>query len=207
VQQELDASQLDRGALWTEFQELAARSDHALALEYLVQLGQRLPVRDRTAIALAVTHLLAPAEWPRAWDAPRSKLVSALDELLMETDSLAPGSLFRAPGASSPHLGDATTMAFCHALLVLCRDLLRVPCARAEVRYVARLCNMAIRVYEYTYRIALEMEDVALDELKATRLRYAIAYQKYAQAARELNDACGVVLFEALDTPLEGQER
>jgi hypothetical protein len=37
-------------------------------------------------------------------------------------------------------------------------------------------------------------------------MRYVVAFQQFAQAARDLNDAVGAVIFLGLDARLEGPE-
>lgn len=203
LQQDLQGGEIDPDLLWTEFQDLAARSPHADALQHLVRLGQKLPARDRSTIAMAITGMLAPVEWPEEWEAVRGKLVNALGGLTREANPLTPDSLAKVLGP-----GDRGLEATGWAVLRSAHDLLRTPCRRDELRIVAHLCNVGTTTCVTAYRRALKrLGERAADEgIVFARRRYSVVALQYAQAAREINEACGTALFEAIDAPLEDQE-
>jgi hypothetical protein len=143
--------------------------------------------------------MLAPVEWPVAWEDARERLVRALVELVREASDTT----------NMVALGEEKALHFAGwSALSMARDLLRIPCRRDELRIVARLCVMSTFWCWSAFRRALlRLGEHAADErIVAARRRYAIAFATYAEAARAMNDACGAVLFTGLDLTFEDRE-
>lgn len=87
-------------------------------------------------------------------------------------------------------------------------QLLSTPCRRDQLRPIARLCDLGLHGIMGTYRSALARErgEALSGPLLDARMRFAAAFDRYAQAARALNSAAGEVLFERLDERLEMPE-
>jgi hypothetical protein len=190
--------QRDVEATWTRFQKLAERSERADILKFIVRVGLVLPDEERYGLAAATTMLLAPIEWPSEWSEVRPALVAALDTLVEETDPDAEESFFALHDLGA----DAELQRVGHLVLHGARDLLRRPCRRDELPIVARLCNIGNAACIGTYRRAIQRSRQDASIHRDTRARYRSAFAGYAEAAEELNDTVGVVLFEGLDAPL-----
>jgi hypothetical protein len=132
MQQQSAGGTLDAEAAWDAFRAVVATSEHA-ALPELCARFHAAPARDRLALAGTIASLLAPVEWPTSWRDARLGLVNALDALVRET---APDSIPFDLTLDERDLyhGGWTDLA-------LARDLLRVPCRRDELRWVAKLCD------------------------------------------------------------------
>lgn len=194
----------DPDAAWTKFEELALSSERANILKAVVRLGRLLPELERYRLAVAITRILAPVEWPPAWSAARPALVEALDALVEEADPDADDSFV----ATHDVDGNPDLRYVNHHVLYAARSLLRRPCRRDELRTVALLCNTGVALLLKEYRRATKDADTgtpsraALDARR--RLRRALA--AYTEAASALNDAVGSVLFEGLHARLEGED-
>ncbi len=189
MQERSAAGQLDPEVAWDHFRALAATSKHP-GLGELVTRFRAAPSKDRLALVGTIASLLAPVEWPAAWEEPRRRLVDALRELLLAIDDTF-GDLGQEEDLYRAGLNT----------LSVARDLLRTPCRRDELRTVARLCALGNAWCGRAARRALDLPgERALDEsLRAAQRRHAIAFAIYAEAARAMNAACGVVLFTGLD--------
>lgn len=200
-----EAGERDHEGTWTRFAKAAARSERAAVLKGVVRAGELLPLRERYNLAVAITRLLAPVEWPPEWVPARQKLILALDGLVQVTDPDAE------PAPLAPHGPEAidSSLEVAHLLFVSSQELLRRPCRRDELRTVATLCNAAValclrmsRRAHSRYRKADPARRGALDFLASTA-HFEDAFAAYAEAANELNAAAGVVLFEGLFASLE----
>jgi hypothetical protein len=192
----------DPEATWKKFQQLAARSERASILKPLVRLGRVLPSRERHVLAVSITRILAPLEWPPEWIQGRAELVDALDALLEEMDPNEPSSFLSLGGLG----GDGElTWRVSRIVLYSARNLLHRPCRRDELRTVALLCNTGILINLQSYRRSAKQinQDTAPRPLVDARVRYRNALVNYATAASVLNGAVGAVLFEGLHAPLE----
>jgi hypothetical protein len=197
-----EVDERDFEGTWARFRKLASSSERASALKILVRVGSVLSERERYSLAVAVTRILAPIEWPSEWIPARTKLTNALDALIEETD---PDNQLP---ASNPYVVDAQARETSHVVLYVAGDLLRKPCRRDELRSVAALCNTGIAL-----RLRLERKragpalnlpsGVRQRDIEASSLRFRRAMAAYVEAANELNDAVGAVLFEGLHAPLE----
>ena len=190
-------------AAWTRFEDLASRSERANILKTIVRLGKVLPEGERYRLAAAVTRILAPIEWPPEWAAKRLDFVAALDTLVEETNPEEDSSFFALCSAGRNEELQRVT----HLVLFAARDLLRRPCRRDELRTVALLCNTGLSQVLKSYRRSAKriaaggMPGSVVDA--HTRCRQALA--AYAEAASDLNEAAGVVLFEGLHAGIEGE--
>jgi hypothetical protein len=192
MQERSAAGKLDPEAAWQHYRGLAIASKHAGLGELAVRF-RAAPAKDRLALVGTIASLLAPVEWPEAWDDARRRLVDALGQLALvigdsAIDLGADEELYRA-GLST---------------LSVARDLLRTPCRRDEMRAVARLCALG---NAWCSRAVGRSFDVrgprTADEQVATAQRqYAMAFATYAEAARAMNTACGAVLFTGLELDL-----
>jgi hypothetical protein len=190
-QQSMDGA-LNAEAVWDAFRHVVATSEHA-ALPELCARFHAAPANDRLALAGAIASLLAPVEWPASWREPRQRLVRALDDLVLVT---APDSI------SFDLTLDERDLYFAGWTdLTLARDLLRIPCRRDELRAVAKLCDMGnfARWRAFGRALARAGERSLENPVATTRRRFAVAFGVYAEAARAMNDACGLVLFSGLD--------
>jgi len=190
----------DPVATWKKFEELARSSPQAQTLEIIISIGRRLPEHQRYRLAVAVTRILAPIEWPAAWDIARPELVEALDVLVEETNPEVEGSFFALLATSS----DADTHSAANVILYTARNLLSKPCRRDELRTVATLCNSGIAICLMVYRssrVRRRSRDIGR---AADRFRDALT--DYADSAALLNEAMGAVLFEGLHAGIEAEE-
>jgi hypothetical protein len=175
---------------WQHFRELAATSKHPAIGELVVRF-RAAPAKDRVALVGTIASILAPVEWPPAWDEARRQLVAALGGLLLAMDD----------GFGDLGQDDEIFRAGISTLSVA-RDLLRAPCRRDELRAVARLCDLGNAWCWRAAGRALERVGArAADEpvREANRRRALIAYATYAQAARTMNDMCGATVFAGLE--------
>jgi hypothetical protein len=204
VRQERDRGELDHEEVWEAFEELAPSSRHISTLDMALRLGRKLPPSQRYLLVVILMRLLAPVEWPLEWEAARPRLVTALDHLLRETN---PDSSDSFPALLDLQ-GDGEMQAVGYAALISARDLLRGPCRRADLVVVARLCNISVVACLRLFRRALARMGSRATEgpLIDARMRFVVAFEHYAQAAREFNDACGAVLFQGLDARLDVSE-
>jgi hypothetical protein len=177
------------------FQKIAASSERGDILKHLVRVGRVLPDQDRYRLAVAVTRLLAPLEWPHEWSEARVGLVAALDELLVETDPDAKGSFFALHDLGA----DAELQRVGHLVLHSAFYLLGRPCRRDQLPVVARLCNTGTVACLRAYRSAIRQSSKGASIDEGARARFRGAFEAYAEAADALNDAVGAVLFEGLD--------
>ena len=189
LQERSAAGQLDPEAAWQHFRALAATSKHPGVADLTVRF-RAAPSRDRLALVGTIASMLAPVEWPEAWDDPRRRLVGALGELVLAIDD------------SFLDLGEDEEIyrAGMNALSVA-RDILRAALRRDELRAVARLCALGNAWCARAVGRALERAgERELDERAgAAQRRHAIAFAIYAQAARTMNEACGAVIFTGLE--------
>jgi hypothetical protein len=185
----------DHEATWTRFQKLAARSERADILRHIIGIGRILPDQERYRLAVAVTRLLAPIEWPKEWSDVRPALVAALETLADETCPVENATFFALHDLGA----DAEIERLGHLVLIDARDLLLRPCRRDDLPSIARLCNLGSATCLDVYRkvILRSGEGVLIDQ--DARARYRRAFEGYATAARALNDVVGAVLFEGLD--------
>jgi hypothetical protein len=204
LEQLKESNRPDVKSAWSEFVRQGKVSSHAPVLENIVKVGQNLPAVSRVALALNVSALLAPVEWPLEWEKARPRFVESLEAMLRAMSPDQPDSF-----AALLELGDdALAYATGYAVLQSVLNLFRTPCRRAELRFVARLCNIGHTSCLSVYRRALArrrgqpMNGALLD----ARTRYVVALEHYSLAARALNSAVGAVLFEGLDARLEAPE-
>lgn len=196
IQERSAEGKLSPDAAWQQFRGLAATSKLPGLSELAVRF-RAAPASDRLALAGTIAAMLAPVDWPDAWDEARGPLVEALAELGREL------------GEAIPHLLELREEKDLHMAgmeaLASARDLLRTPCRRDELRVVARLCAWG---NFYCWRalgnalLRTPVEEPVAAERVAVRHRYAVAFARYAQAARAMNDACGAVVFTGLDFEL-----
>lgn len=194
----------DPDAAWTKFEELALSSERANILKGIVRLGRLLPELERYRLAVAITRLLAPVEWPPAWSAARPALVEALDALVEEANPDADDSFLATHGIDdNPDLRYVN-----YHVLYAARNLLRRPCRRDELRTVALLCNTGMALLLKEYRRVKKDTDAGTPSraVLAARRRLRRALAAYTEAASALNDAVGAVLFEGLHARLEGED-
>ncbi len=188
----------DPAATWSRFQKLAARSERAEILKHVVRVGRLLPDLERYRLAVSITRMLAPIEWPSEWSEARLRLVSALDTLVEETDPDAASSFF-----GLHDLGpDAVLQRVGHRVVQNSRDLLQRPCRRDELAVVARLCNAGNAACLLAYRRAVKRSAALVTDDQAARAHYRSAFEAYAEAAGALNEVVGAVLFEGLDASI-----
>ncbi len=182
----------DHLAGWATFEKLAAGSPQPEPLMLLVRLGRDLPERERYRLAVAVTRLLAPMEWPLEWEVVRPGLIYALSELADEMDPDGHDSFF---GHVVTKEG-AKTRRIAHLTIVAAIDLLRKP-RRDQLRSIAMLCNASMAACIEAYRQFSKSVPLANTQV------FGLAIAEYASAADLLNDATGAVLFEGLHAVLE----
>jgi hypothetical protein len=174
MQERSAADALDIEAAWEQFRALAATSEQGGLLELAARFDAA-PGKDRLALAGTIAGMLAPVEWPVAWRELRQRLASALDELVRVLESQVLGSLAVA------HIPTQIR------LLNLRLACLLVPsCRRDDLRLLATLCYMG----------TMSGGDA---DWRSISVPSAAAFGAYAEAARALNAACGVVLFTELE--------
>jgi hypothetical protein len=200
VRRQNAAQARDGATLWRIFEEAAAASSRAKALQFAREFGATLPPPHQGGLAIVFALLLAPIEWPAEWEQARQALVVALDELEHQVDLRNADSL---PAAL--RLEEDPLLLASHSVLMTARDLLQEPCPRDQLAYTARFCNLGtmgcLVVLEQRLRtLPPEMDRVAV---QLAQTRFEIAFQKYAQTARSMNAICGLVLFDGLDMHLE----
>jgi hypothetical protein len=196
MQERSTAGQLDQEAAWEQFRALAVTSGHA-GLGELVVRFRAAPGKDRLALAGTIASILAPVEWPAAWEDARKRLVHALDGLVAETSDM----FDKLDLIQDRHIAGWFE-------LLAARDLLRIPCRRDELRVVAQLCMdgnfWCWRAIKGTlFRLGQQAGE---EGVIGARRGYAIAFATYAEAARAMNEACGAVLFTGLDLTFEEHE-
>lgn len=191
----------DFTALWTRFQELAAASPKAELLAVATAIGAKLPPEERALLAAILAALLAPLDWPREWEQAREVLVKALDEMSLHLALATEDSLTASLGLQTEPL-----FVVAYTTLLSARFLLNGPCPRDELRVVARLCNVGTAGCLQALKKGLSALDPSAnrESIQLARERFEVAWQKYASAARDMNAACGMVLFDGLDMRLEG---
>ena len=189
---------------WPTFASLVLRLPHftdgSVALKVIEKSGP-----SRQVIAFLITALLAPTEWPIEWDARRIELVRALAELRRQTSLRNP----RTSAGQEPatffaqiELGPGTAAVdMSHRVLTNAASLLRTPCRRNQIGFVADLCNVATSQLRAAYQRALAQQgDAAMREpVLGAHLRYRVAALRYDDAATAMNDAIGSVLFHPHD--------
>ncbi len=202
IKQQALANQVDARALWSEFLQLGQTSPRAQAIQFLAEAVRKVPIVDRMSIAILVTSLLAPLEWPPEWEQHRLPLVEALDSLGRALDPRQPDTLFALlelePDVEIIHTAGGV-------MLSSAADLLRPPCRRDQLRLGAHLSNAGYHACLVTYHrtLAKHAEESRAGPLLEARMKLAASLDKYAQAARALNSAVGEVLFTRLDERLE----
>jgi hypothetical protein len=191
----------DAAALWRIFEEAAAASPRADELGYIRKLGATLSTGQQIILAGVIGTILDPIEWPEEWEQARQPLLAALEDVAKQAHPGAPGSL-----AVALQLEDDALVAVSHAVLVTARNLLKAPCPRDQLVFAARLCRLgnAGCFLAFGSRLRAVTTETESGVLKLARTRFEVAYQKYVQAARDMNMACGKVLFDGLDLRLEG---
>ena len=198
IRRRANADTRDPEATWTRFQKLATRSEREDILKHIVHVGRILPTMERYRLAVSMTRLLAPTEWPSEWSVARPALVAALETLVEETDPHSDASFF----ALHDMKNEAEFQKVGHLVLVGARDLLLRPCRRDEVHPVARLCNTGTTACLRVYRMVIQRSEDATTIDQDSRARFRSAFAVYAKAAATFNEAVGAVLFEGLDAPV-----
>lgn len=195
------AASPDVAALWHHFEEAAAASPRTTAMGLARQLGTKLSPAHRAVLAVVVGMLLEPIEWPAEWEQARQALVSALDELAQQVDPTASDSLPAALRIEEDMLLLSSRNAF-----LVAQDLLHRPCPVDDIVPVAALCRTGTAgcFFAFARTLASLPPEADRGAVQLARTRYEVAFQKYAQAARAMNAACGAVLFDGLDLRLEG---
>lgn len=186
--------QRNHAAGWATFEKLAKNSPRHKTLEIFLRLGHKLPERERYRLAVGVTRLLAPVEWPQEWEAVRPALVDAISRLAAEMDPDAEGSFFAQIATRTG--AEARRMAY--VAMVSVEELLRTP-RRDQLETIARLCNAGMAACIETHRQCRKTMDS--NELRA----FGEAIGDYTATANLLNEATGVVFFEGLYAPLEDE--
>jgi hypothetical protein len=199
---QLELNQADPHAIWSEFLQLGQTSPHAQGIQLLAEAVQKIPMDDRMSVALVVTSLLAPFEWPPEWEQHRLPLVEALDSLVRAMDPAQPDSL---PALLPLGPNDKSHHANGRFMLVSAAALIRSPCRRDQLRVGAGLCTLGYYSCLSVYRrvITKLAEETQAGPLLEARMKLAASLDRYAQAARALNSAVGEALFEKLDERLE----
>jgi hypothetical protein len=203
VEQQAESGQAEPHALWSEFLRRSQTSPRAQTLQVLTDILQKSPIEARASVAVMLASLLAPLEWPPEWEQHRPGLVEALKSLSSVIGPSKPDSLTVLLGLRSDEVGWGGGGMFLTAF-----QLLSTPCRRDQLRPVARLCWLGLHGIMRTYRDALDRvrESSQSGPILEARMRFAAAFDRYAQAARALNAAAGEVLFERLDERLEMPE-
>lgn len=177
---------------WATFEKLAQGSPQQKTLAIVVRLGHELPERERYRLAVAVTRLLAPIEWPEEWEAVRPSLADAISRLASEMNPDEENTLF----AKIATRKGAESRRMAYLAMASAEDLLRKP-RRDQLRTIAMLCNAGMAVCIETHRQCSRTTDSS--NLHA----FGAAIANYAAAASSLNEAAGAVLFEGLHAALE----
>jgi hypothetical protein len=201
----MDSGQMEVHALWSEFLQRSQTSPRAQGLQLFAKLVQKSPVEDRAGVAVLVASLLDPLEWPPEWEQHRPGLVEALKSL-SSVISPGPDSLTVLLGLKP---GEAVMSYWVGGFMFsTASQLLSIPCRRDELHPVARLCCTGLGLIIQTYRreFAKAGESSLSGSILEARMRFAAAFDRYAQAARALNAAAGEVLFVGLDEWLEMPE-
>jgi hypothetical protein len=198
-------AQVDLHALWTEFLQRSQTSPRAQALQLLAKSVEKAPIDQRVSVAIVLTSLLAPVEWPPEWEQHRLRLVEALESLLSAMHPGEPGSL----AAMLELKPEEDVFHVSGAFMLSCGvQLLRTPCRRDQLRPVAQLCDIGLEQLLIAYRRAISRKGGQSQQgpILEARMRFDADFDRYAQAARAFNSAVGEVLFERLDERLERSE-
>lgn len=191
----------DPAAVWRTFEELSAASPRSDLLGIALQLGPTLSPEQRGLLAGMVSALLDPIEWPGEWEQARRPLVEALEELWKQADPEASDSL-----AAALVLEQDELLLVSYGTLTVALRLLQAPCPRHEIGYTANLCYIGTAGCFAALVQKLEHLPPAVDResIQLAKTRFEVAFQAYARAARAMNAACGIVLFDGLEMRLGG---
>jgi hypothetical protein len=188
-------------AVWKDFRKLVASSPRKEMVGFLERLAKLMPLDARFSLALLLSRVLAPIEWPVTWEPLRAPLVQALTALIKESNPAKPETFAGLLGLRQ----DAELQAVAFVTLQNARNLLRDDCNRSALPSVARLCNVGQSTCLRVYRRALKTRTEQPEPLIQARSRYMAALQQYAEAAQALNLAIGdKPLFEGLAVSLDG---
>ena len=177
---------------WATFEKLVQSSPRQETLAIFLRLGRELPERERYRLAVGVTRLLAPIEWPQEWEAVRPTLADAISRLASEMDPDEENSFF----AQIATRKGAEPRRMAYLAMASAEDLLRKP-RRDQLRTIAMLCNAGMAVCIETHRQCSKT-------MNSSNLHsFGAAIADYATAAGLLNEAAGAVLFEGLHAALE----
>lgn len=191
--------------VWADFVALAGRTSGETkeALDLAVELSTDKEPFYRAFLAVIVAKLLKNVEWPIEAEACRSQLVERMSTIRRECDpsdasSLA-GLLPLEPLERELWVAQQETLALAIELFRRCR--------RDEVVYVGVLVTNALKTFFSLAKIALAANRAGRDPagLGDARTRFVVAHSNYAQAARELHGALGLVIFDSLDARLGAQ--
>ncbi|MDI1434377.1 hypothetical protein [Polyangium sorediatum] len=191
---------LTAAVVWKEFKRQAARSNRE-DVKRLADVGEGMTPEDRAHFAVVVMPLLHRLDWPPAWDAARPDLILALEALLQETTSTKPDTFAAHLSESSPPKREAGIAIFGMAWgsLEVALDMLRRPCPPGELQSVAKLCQLGTVPATLAFEISKVGKPPSSEPKFDARSRYVEAFERYARAARAMNDAVGTVLFQGLD--------
>lgn len=194
--------------IWTLFREVARISPYlseqsGRPISFFLNDFERAPAIWKFALALLLGLMLTNLDWPFTPESVRPRLISGIDHVLHASD---PNTKNAFPVLLGVHEDDLFSMG--RSVLKSARDLLSTPCRWDQIHSVARLCNLGHSACIRSYRKALREQGEAARQgaLMDARMRYVVAYEHYAIAAREMNKAYGALLFEGLEAQLESAE-
>lgn len=193
--------------IWSLFREVARLSPYLSeqpeSTSFFLDRFEKAPAIWKFVFALSMTNALANLDWPFTPESIRPRLISGIDHVLHASD---PNTKNAFPVLLGVHEDDLFSMG--RSVLKSARDLLSTPCRWDQIHSVARLCNLGHSACIRSYRKALREQGEAARQgaLMDARMRYVVAYEHYAIAAREMNKAYGAVLFEGLEAQLESAE-
>lgn len=201
VQRQTAMGGVEAALLWSKFEEVSTTSARPGAMNLARSLGAELSPNQRAQLAVLVASLLEPIEWPPEWEQARGPLVTALEELSRQADPENSESLAAALGLTGEPLCEISFTILHFAKVVLSR-----PCPRGELPYVASFVTLGNYVCFLAFGLKLRKPSSTgnRDAIQPTVTRFSVVFQRYAQAARAMNAACGEVLFDGLDARLEG---
>jgi hypothetical protein len=191
--------QIDDASIWSEFCKLAGFSSRQEDLAFLTRLGENLgSSTHRALLAVAVARLLAPIEWPKAWEKAGRPLVDALNAFVVELDPSEAGTAVQMLELSVAEEGRDSARDFRTARRVVraATRLLEKPCRRDELPLVAGMCNMGMGLAVRAFRETYEEQPQGLSSgVEVAWIQFNNTLRKYRAAISIMNDALGEALF------------
>lgn len=171
---------------------LARQSAHANALAHITRGAQPLPDVLRLPILTGVASLMAEIEWSPQAGVLCGQLATALGDVLAEFDIDRPTTI--AAALMQDPAGRDWLLSWSAVVQIARVMLLTAPRGDQTMYNIASLCNLALERLISAVRGRLQqVHDPSSIQHATSPLGYALTL--YTDAARQLNEALGVVVF------------